>query len=512
VVAVKELWVAVGDFWKGFVDVRSRTGVKPFWLATGFVVGMFSIAVAVDVFLITNDIVVSEVPLPTFVVTTACAAVTVVPLVSMVWRRLLDSGLSVWWLVVPLVTLTVSLLLTENTAGESWVPFATVFFAVATAVVTAMVLFFLLKPGPSVATRWAAPISISAMLSLLVSFVVFPVVTTDGVINYTRVSETLGLGSLWERGFPTSCGEFTGTLTNLENWANPNVRPRGWGRVDLFTTDAPDDRLACLQSHTRRDTQRGFLYQRADNDTWFDLRDRLVADGFRDVEVWGSRGLILATSGSGEEKWSETEMVFYGDSGTLLYVWTDDHLWLRDTYRLLPSYLGGMSEFSGAGVGDDVEGWTLGDLTTWACSDFVEMLDGKTGYTTIDTVKKEEWINWGAPSREDEPDDYLLCSHSSPDDFHSGRVFRLQKSSDGEAEYQALVRAGFEEVWLGEVWGLFRDQTFEPSEDSHGGLTDELYLFADDGWAYFATIDDIFFVDDPYLDIPRFITTRVDDS
>lgn len=506
---MRELWEAVGAFWRGFVDIRSRTGVKPFWLAIGFVFGLFSIAVAVDAFLITNDIWASSLPLPTFLVTTACLVVTAVPLLTLVWRRLTDSGLSMWWLIVPLMTLTVSLLLTENTAGESWVPFATVFFAIATAVVGLMVLFFLLKPGPSVDTRWAAPISISAILSLLVSFVVFPVVTTDGVINYNRVSETLGLGSLWERGFPASCGEFTGTLSNLDNWGNPTIRLRGWGKVDFFTADTPDDRLACLQHHTRRDTKRGFLYQRADEDTWFDLRDKLVAEGFRGVDVWGSRGLLLASSGDdNEDEWSETEMVFYGDSGTLLYVWTDDNFWLRDTYRLLPSYLGGVSELSGAGVGDEVERWALGDLAESTCDDFVELLDGKTGYTAIDNVKKEEWLDWGSPSREDEPEEYLLCSHSSPDDFHSGRVFRLQKSSDIDAEYRALVSAGFEEVWLGEVWGLFRDQTFEPSEDSHGGLKDELYLFAEDGWAYFATIDDIFFVDDTYLDIPRFIATQ----
>jgi uncharacterized membrane protein YhaH (DUF805 family) len=504
---MREFWAAVGQLWKGFVNFRGRCGAKPFWLAMGFLVGTVIIALAIDTVLIISNVVAVESSSPMFSVTMVWLVVTVVPGVAMIWRRLLDSGRSGWWIVVPVATLVMAVILTEDTSGDGWVPFATVFFAVATLVVAVMIVVFLLTPGPSVTTRWGAPIAISVVASFALSLGVFPVVTTDGVINYNRVSQALGLGPLWEREFPDGCGEFSGMLSNFDNWNNPMPRDSGWGHVEFFTTDMPPDRLACVQSHTIRDTRRGFLYQRVDEEGWLALRDVLITDGFSDVYLWGSSGVMLTTLGDGETGETETEIVFYGESDTLLYVWTDDRLWLRDTYSDLPDYLGGISGLSG--TGREVHGgdWALGDVTQWRCDDFSELLDGRTGFSVVEPVTKEEWKNWGAPRRQDEPDDYLLCSHSSPDDFHSGRVFRLQTSSDGEAEYRVLASEGFDEVRWGELRGLFREQTFEPSEDSHGGVQDELYVFGRDGWAYFVTSDNFLYVDDPYLDIPQHVNS-----
>jgi uncharacterized membrane protein YhaH (DUF805 family) len=500
--------LAVKDFWARFFDFTGKTPLKPFWQSILFVAGTLVMALAADVFLVASDRAFSVPPLPALVVTSVWGLLVSVPTIAMVWRRLIDSGRSGWWSLGPLSTTVVTLLLTEDTSGDSWVPIVTVFLAMLTISLILVVLFFLSRPTRYVRQPFAAPLGATLALAVVLSVGAYPAVTNDGVVDYSRVSNILGLGPLWERTFPDGCGAFLGMITDFDTWQEPVATGLDWGRAELFSRSTPTDRLACIQSHSTRETTRGFLYQRADEHDWLVVRENLLASGFSDLEVWGWRGLGKLVNHPGDPGWSETEIVFYGDAGSLLYTWTDDNLWLRDSFRQLLDYVGNFTELSTAGLGDDVPRWTIGDIEELTCSSFDETLAQRTEFTELVAIRDDEWRNRGAPILEDEPGEYLLCLHRAPSDFHSGREFRIQSSVEIDSQYRALLDQGFEEIQLGEFWGLFREQSFEQTEESYASWVDEVYLFADDGWVYFGTIDGILYVNDPYLDIPRQVISQ----
>jgi hypothetical protein len=272
----------------------------------------------------------------------------------------------------------------------------------------------------------------------------------------------------------------------------------------------PSDRLSCYQILRDSDSRRGFLFQRADEDTWRETRENLTAQGFSHIEIWGTTGLSRVTEFTGEPHRSETEVIFYGAGGVILYTWTNEGFWLRDSYRALLTYVGGISELSGGTGQTTAPTWQIGDIDAVSCVDFQQTLEARMGVVALSGIEDDEWANRGAPRTAEDPGEYVLCSHPDPDDFHSGRGFRIQPFEDIEGEYRALVDDGFEPLRIGEFWGLFREQTIEPSEDSHGSWIDEVYLFAADGWVYFVTNDDVLTIDDPYLDIPRQIIRPAD--
>jgi uncharacterized membrane protein YhaH (DUF805 family) len=500
------LWQAVGHFWSRFFDFRGQTSRAEFWWVMVFLFASWLIVLGIDVFFHVNDIELSVPVMTSFVATTVWALVVALPTLSVVWRRLHDAGHSGWWSVAPVVTAVLAVLLTENTSGESWVPFTTVFFAIATLVLVAMLLVFFLQR-----TRYAKrPLLGSLGISVVVSFVLtvgaFPALTTEGVVDYNRVSTALGLGALWERTFPTTCGEFDSVVTKWGDWQEPTRQLSGWGRVDLLTDNTPPDRLACVQHHADDDKRRGFLFQRSDEATWEALREDLLAEGFTEAVVWGRQGLSRIRNYPGEPGWSETDIVFYGDAGSLLYTWTDQSFWLRDSYRALLPYVGGSLDTETDDTDNVYPGWRIGDVGRLSCSDFEQLLAQRTGFSVLSDTRDDEGRRPGAPQKDEEPGDYLLCRHTSPNDLHSGREFRVQYAPDTDSQFRLLIDDGFEELHLGQFRGLFREQTVEPGDDSHGSWVDEVYLFATDGWLYFATIDGVILVNDPYFDIPDHIT------